>query len=303
MHLLSLAAVAALSASASAYSGIKSNFFNSTCNADKPRARIVNNCPYTVWAWTVDSDDTEYDCKFHDGLEIPSGGFYWENYRPASVGAISIKIGKEDRCNTYGSIVQLEYNIVPSVNFLDVSYVDCPNRDCPTATEGWKLVSGNENGRFQTAGLDKSVCPIISCSDIDDCAPNAYILPDDIATKSCDKQANLDFYMCGAEGSASKPKGPSRGHGNGHGKGKGRPDRESENKPDERPHGKPEYSAPAPAPVPTSAVEYAAARLEAPAPTQAPDSPRVVKTELVYTTVHVNAHARAHRRRHQNFHA
>jgi hypothetical protein len=270
MQLITLAAITALSATASAYSGIKSNWFNSTCKGDQPRARIVNNCPYKVYAWTVDSDDSKYDCKFHEGLEIAPGGFYWENYRPASTGAISIKIGKEERCHSDGSILQLEYNIVPSVNFLDVSYVNCQKKNCPTAAEGWKLVSGNEGGKYKTEGLDESVCPIITCSSIEDCAKHSYINPDDIATKSCDKKANLDFFMCGESGSYPAPV-PSK---------------------------KP-YKAPAPT-IPAYIDD--AGEVEAPAYTPAPEHPKVVKTEIVYKTVHVDPHKYSHRRRHANHH-
>lgn len=195
MQLIKLASAAALIASVTA------SEFNKQAEFDpsKPRVRVVNRCPYKVYLWSVLKGQ---GCPSSDGTILETGDFYQENHRTDAVTGVSIKISKSDRCKGI-DCTQLEYFINPDksypFNFLDVSYVDCLDGDCPSRQEGFYLKSGNEDGKFQTAGADKAICPILSCSNADECAKMAYILPDDVQTKSCDPQANLDFYMCGGE--------------------------------------------------------------------------------------------------------
>lgn len=286
MQLLTLAAVAALSVTVSA--NAKTYNFNSTCDPSQPRARIINRCDYPVYAWSVDSDDNSNDCGFQPPAVIPPGGIYQENFRKSAVGGVSIKLNKEKNCLSQGSITQLEYHIEDNspghkfdFNSLDVSYVDCQKGDCPTRKEGYYLVSGNHDGQFETKGSDGAICPIISCSNEAECTPHSYVNWDDIATKTCDNKANLDFYMCGGEA----------------------PDKETKPQPKPAPAPqKPEQPKPSQA-APTTAAyvaDVAAAQV-----TDAPQQPKgpvktVYETVYSYTTVMPRRHRH---RRHQQIHA
>jgi len=297
MHLFTLAAVAALSATVSA--NVKTYNFNATCNEAQPRARIINRCDYAIYAWSVDSDDTSNDCGFQPPAIIKPGGIYQENYRKSAVGGVSIKLAKEEDCLSQGSITQLEYHIEENsdghkydFNSLDVSYVDCQNEDCPTRQEGYYLVSGNHDGKFETAGSDGAICPIISCSNAAECGPHSYINWDDVATKTCDNSANLDFYMCGGEAPGKETK-PSKA-----------PVAEKP-KPSKAPVVEKPSTYEAPAPTTTSAPAYVVDVAAAPEVTEAPqvveDAVKTVyETVFAYTTVVPRAHRHRH---HQDIHA
>jgi hypothetical protein len=298
MHLLTLVAAAALSATVSA--NVKTYNFNSTCDDSKPRARIINRCEYPVYAWSVDSDDSSNDCGFQEPAIIEPGGIYQENYRKVAVGGVSLKLSKEQDCKSEGSITQLEYRIEDNseghkydFNSLDVSYVNCGKGDCPTRQEGYYLISGNHDGKFATAGADGAHCPIISCSNEAECSPHSYVNWDDIATKTCDNAANLDFYMCGGEepGKETQPKPkpqPSKGY--------------TEEKPKPSSKVVPVPTATAPAYVAEPDVAAAAVT---DAPQQANNNANnnirtVYETVYAYTTV--QPHGYRHRR-HQRIHA
>jgi hypothetical protein len=303
MLLLQLAAAAALSVTVSA--NVKTYNFNSTCDEALPRARVINRCSYPVYAWSVDSDDSSNDCGFQTPAIIEPGGIYQENYRKVAIGGVSIKLSKDEDCKSQGSITQLEYRIEDNseghkydFNSLDVSYVDCTKGDCPTRQEGYHLISGNHDGKFATAGVDSAICPIISCSSEAECAPHSYIKWDDLATKTCDNSANLDFYMCGGEapGKEVKPQ-PSKGY--------------TEEKP--KPSKVPAYKEPtpsskeAPAPVitaPAYVVDDIAGAGSTIQPQQVNENKVDVKTvyETVYATTTIQPHGYRHRR-HQRIHA
>lgn len=297
MQLLTLAVAAALSATVSA--NAKTYNFNSTCDEKKPRARIINRCDYAVNVWSVDSDDGNNDCGFQPPAIIEPGGIYQENYRQVKVGGISIKISKEDNCKSQKSITQLEYRIEtekPGFNFnsLDVSYVDCTGGDCPTRQEGYYLVSGNQDGKFANVAEFKNECPIISCHDADSCAQHSYILPDDVQTKTCDNEANLDFYMCGGDAPGSETES-----------------KPSQSPEEQQPEPSQKYEAEEPkpsseeSPLPTvTAPAYVAEpEVAAAAVTEAPQSADVDNVKTVYETVFayttVQPHAHRHRRRHR----
>lgn len=279
MQLTYAAAIAALSATVFADVADVSFNFNTTCDDGKPLARVVNRCPYTVYAWSV-ATGSRYDCDLGKPAVIPPGGVYQENYRTPANGGISIKLTKDSQCK-HGSITQLEYHLetnsaggLYNFNSLDVSYVDCQNNDCPTRQEGYYLQSGNEGGKYATAGADKAICPILSCTDKASCDKCSYVDPNDIQTKTCDNGANLYFYMCGGEKPGSEPKAPSSSK-------EAAPSKTHE---EQKPS--------------TTAVQEA--KVDAVTPTTS-EKPHVVKTEVVYETVYVKRHA--HGRRHQAFHA
>lgn len=195
MQLITLASAAALAA------GVAASEFNKMGSFDPslPRVRVINRCPYKVYLWSVLKGQ---GCPSHDGTILETGDFYQENHRIDAVTGVSIKISRSDRCKGV-DCTQLEYFIDPNpsfnFNFLDVSYVDCLDGDCPSRQEGFYLKSGNQDGKYQTAGADRAICPILSCSNAEECGKMAYLFPDDTQTKSCDPKADLDFYMCGGE--------------------------------------------------------------------------------------------------------
>lgn len=278
MQLLTLAAVTALTATVSGKINISSQN-NKNCDLSKPRARVINRCPYDLYVWTVDSDNA-YDCKFDEPVVLKSGDAYAENFRPTKVGAVSLKVTKDEVCQ-HGHITQLEYNYKPEVNFLDISFVDCQSGDCPGRQDGYYLQSGNHDGQFLSAENNEH-CPICSASDQAEADKCAYVLPDDRQTRSCSKEANLDFYVCGsyAPGDEPAPSKPSKGPA------------------DDKPKPKPSQAAP-PAAADV-ANDVAAAEV-----TPAPQPPKgqiktVYETVYAYTTVMPQRHRH---RRHGNVHA
>lgn len=266
-----LSAASALVATASARSAVQ---LNESCDHSKPLARIINRCPYDVYLWSVFKGD---GCPSDQMVTLKTGETYSENYQAPQNGVgVSIKVSKNQQCK-HQNLVQLEYyleqgNPMYAYNYWDVSYVDCLDEDCPTKHEGFYAVAGTQVGKFASSA-ENTWCPILACNDPVSCAKLAYILPDDVQTKTCALDQNIDFYMCGGEA-------PNQ-----------------------------DYSSPPVAPAPSSANEY---KVDAAAVTPAPQAQEVehalTKThvEVVYATVteyvkrhaHINAH-----KRHQQFHA
>jgi hypothetical protein len=238
-------------------------------------------------------------------VTLKKGETYSENYAKATDTqdgrGVSIKISKTEQCKG-NDITQLEYFLdnrpeTPSsfqLNYLDVSYVDCLDGDCPSKSEGYYLQVGSSTVRSAKTTTDNSWCPILSCHDAISCAKMSYILPDDIQTKTCDFDSSMDFYLCGSHA-------PSSG----------------DDKPAPSPVPSPPSSskkADTPTPSPTTKADAGEYKVAAAAVTpvaeikDAAKTPKV-KTKIVYVTAYeyVNAkrseHAHAHARRHQPFHA
>jgi len=257
---------------------------NAECNLGNPHARIVNRCDYPVHLWSVEKG---LGCPADGMVTLKKGEAYAENYAEPAPGqktGVSIKISKTEQCKG-NDITQLEYFLNKEGdpryygNYLDVSYVDCLGNDCPTKNEGYYLVVGDQTGSNK-ASADNTVCPILSCHDAASCAKLSYILPDDIATKSCDLTSSMTYYLCGGEA-------PTEEYG-------------------ASPAAPVEYSAPA-------ASVHDDYQIKAPAVTPAPAvnpgyQPKITtQVEIVYVTAYeyVNAkrHAQRHARRHQPFNA
>ncbi|KAF2705610.1 hypothetical protein K504DRAFT_387520 [Pleomassaria siparia CBS 279.74] len=299
MQYLTLAASAALIATASASSAATAFNLNSTCIESEPKARVYNRCSYPVYLWSVVAGP---GCPTTGNAVIQPGEFYQENYRPA-VGAVgtSLKISKTEDCDA-NNLLQLEYYIETknpgfNYNYLDVSYVNCPGKECPTASEGFYLKSGNDDGKF-TANSLNNICPILSCSNWASCSKVAYVNWDDVQTKSCDPSADLDFYMCGGEApgadtptvaassAAATTETPTP-----------TPSSTSEKE------AEPTSTAAAETSAIAEATEVAAAAIT-PAAVKDP-KPAHIKTEVVYVTeiAYVNAKRHEHGHRHQHFRA
>lgn len=285
-----LSAASALVATASARSAIS---LNKECDKSKPYARIVNRCAYPVNLWSVFRGD---GCPSDEMLTLNPGEEYSENYQdPVNGIGVSIKVSKTESCKA-NDIVQLEYYIErekPDFNFnyLDVSYVDCLGNDCPTKSEGYYLKSGTQTGKFKSSAAN-TWCPILACNDPDSCAAISYILPDDVQTKTCDPDQNMDFYMCGDYAPED--------------------DDSYEAAPASSSSAKKSSSAAKPTSTETETEEsYDAVKIAAVTPAPEPQVAQEsrIKTEVVYVTEYqyVNAkrhdHANAHARRHQAFHA
>ncbi|KAH6611964.1 hypothetical protein C7974DRAFT_438139 [Boeremia exigua] len=298
MQLITVLSVATtMVATASARSAVA---LNKECDTSKPMARVHNRCKYDVHLWSVYKGD---GCPTDEMVTLKSGETYQENYQDPKGGdvGVSIKISKSQECKG-NYITQLEYFIQKNspgfnYNYLDVSYVDCPSNDadCPTRQEGYYLSVGSQQGAVKASAAN-TWCPVMTCSDPASCNKISYVLPDDVQTKTCEPDQNMDFYMCGGSG----------------------PDEESESSaaPSAAPSTseKPSSSAQAT----SSAVASSKATYEedfkvaAAAVTPAPE-PEVVqqsqktKTEVVYVTAYetINAkrHAHGHARRHQPFNA
>lgn len=305
MQLITVLSVAtSMVATASARSAVT---LNKECDTSKPLARIHNRCAYDVHLWSVYKGD---GCPSDEMVTLKSGETYQENYADPKGGdvGVSIKISKSQECKG-NDITQLEYFIQKNspgfnYNYLDVSYVDCPSNsaDCPTRQEGYYLVAGAQTGSVKASSAN-TWCPVMSCNDPASCNKISYVLPDDVQTKTCEPDENMDFYMCGGEA----------------------PGEESE-----KPSSAAQYSAPAATsqkPKPTSSAAASstkdsyetefkvAAAAVTPSPPSPPSPPQEdysvnnqkTKTEVVYVTAYetVNAkrHAHGHAGRHQPFHA
>jgi hypothetical protein len=303
-----LSAAAATVATASAYSAVSADDWNAVtnnekCSTDKPHARIVNRCNYPVNIWSVLKGQ---GCPIGQMVTLKTGESYNENYIMASksIGGrgVSIKISKTEECKG-NDITQLEYfldDVNPDprfkLNYLDVSYVDCLDKDCPAMKEGYYLRVGTKATRSAKLTMDNSWCPIQSCHDPASCALMSYIMPNDIQTKTCDFESNMEFYLCGSEAPSEGDAAPAA------------PAPVSSKKAD-KPTPKPTSTAEA---YPTKADDYnvKAAAVVTPVAEVDVKEPKV-KTKVVYVTAYeyVNAkrsehgHAQAHARRHQAFHA
>ncbi|RAR01865.1 hypothetical protein DDE82_006203 [Stemphylium lycopersici] len=285
---------------------------NEKCDLSQAHARITNRCDYDVYLWSVLKS---IGCPTDSAFKLKTGESYAENFvKPTESDApddtgVSIKISKTEECKG-NDITQFEYFIKEegdyAGNYFDVSYVDCGSMKCPAREDGYYLVAGNQTGKFK-ATAHNTKWPILSCSDATECDTMSYVLPDDVQTKMCDIESNVEFYLCGSEApsdnddSAPKPESSS------------------------------EYSAPSyasstnpaeyPTAVPTSAsssgseevaysadIEVAAAAVT-PTPQKQDEygNEKLTKTKVVYVTayeyVNEKRHAHDHARRHAAFHA
>ncbi|KAF2275667.1 uncharacterized protein EI97DRAFT_443095 [Westerdykella ornata] len=249
-------------------------------------ARVHNKCPYDVYLWSVRKGDM--GCPSGAAKVLKTGESYEEQYRDHKDGeGVSIKISKSDSCKGDNiDITQLEYFINHAnadffYNFLDVSFVDCLGGNCPGRDKFYLKSGNNGDPRLATAGADKAICPVLSCSSKEECATMAYINPDDVQTKSCEPAADMDFYLCvsspdeGVSNDAPKPSDEEK---------------------------------PAPSSVQEAAskidVKIAAAAIT-PAPAGGAQKQPKIKTEVVYVTEYkyVNAKRHGHGHVHKRFHA
>lgn len=284
MHLTALlSASAALLATVSARSAVEEN---ANCKADKPKAKIINRCPYDVHVWSV--YQKEIGCDADVAVVLKTGETYQENLEKddahTKVG-ISIKVSKTSFC-TRGSIAQLEYYLnmedpAYMLNFHDVSYVDCQNNDCPTRQEGYYL--NTNNGTDVSTANDGStkmaICPTLSCSNQEECSKMSYVLPDDSQTKSCNQYTDVVWYMCGGEAPGSEESYSAA------------PSSSSEEYKEEKPSATPTKEV--------ANVAVAAAEVT-PAPVEKPKEKKI-KTIVEVVTEYV--HGKRHAHRHQHFHA
>jgi hypothetical protein len=199
-----VSAAAVMAATVSARSAVT---LNKSCDTSKPHAKIINRCPYEVNLWSVYKGD---GCPSDEMVTLQPGETYSENYENPKGGdvGISIKISKTQECKG-SAITQLEYFLQSNspgfnYNYLDVSYVDCAADDaeCPTRQEGFFLGAGDSQARAKAAGND-AWCPQLSCWDACSCNFISYVQPDDVQTKTCDPDQNMEFYMCGSEAPGS----------------------------------------------------------------------------------------------------
>lgn len=301
MQLITVLSVAtSMVATASARSAVT---LNKECDPSKPLARIHNRCPYDVNLWSVYKGD---GCPSDEMVTLKSGETYQENYADPKGGdvGVSIKISKTKECKG-NDITQLEYFIQKNspgfnYNYLDVSYVDCPSNtaDCPTRQEGYYLVAGSQTGAVKASSAN-TWCPVMSCNDPVSCNKISYVLPDDVQTKTCEPEENMDFYMCGNEApgdeSYSAPKSSAAPA--------------SSSKKAESSKAQPTSSAATETKDSYDSEFKVAAAAVTPAPQEAQVNNNLpkTKTEVVYVTAYetVNAkrHAHGHARRHQRFNA
>lgn len=260
-------------------------------------AGIVNRCPYPVYVWHVMKGQ---GCPLDAAVVLKTGDSYRERYPTqaqlgGSAAGVSVKISKESQCKGSG-ITQLEYFLQfdgdYKGNYLDVSYVDCEDGQCPTRQEGFYMQAGDQTNPKATAAQDNHWCPVLKCSDSASCSKLAYVLPDDVQTKTCNVDSNIDFYLCGSEA----PSGDGYAHSN--------PASSSSNV----------ASSAAPkqttlVKVPTSAVQKVQVAEVTKAPLadikNIPKVLTVVEVVTAYQTINAkrHEHAHAHARRHQPFNA
>jgi hypothetical protein len=297
MQLITVLSVAtSMVATASARSAVS---LNANADSSKPLARIHNRCSYDVNLWSVYKGD---GCPSDEMVTLKSGETYQENLADPKGGdvGISIKISKTQECKG-NDITQLEYFIQKNspgfnFNYLDVSYVDCAanTADCPTRQEGYYLVAGSQTGAVKASSAN-TWCPVMSCTDPTSCNKISYVLPDDVQTKTCEPDQNVDFYMCGGEAP-----GESDSYSSAAPQSSAAPATSST---------KASSSKAQPTTSSTTEAEF---KVAAAAVTPAPQEVQVnnnqkTKTEVVYVTAYqtINAkrHAHGHARRHQPFHA
>lgn len=287
-------------ASAAALAPTLASASNADLKATLGTARVYNKCDKPVYLWSVKKDQ---GCEKSKMVKLePGASPYSEQYRDDGddVG-VSIKISWTEQCKG-PDITQLEYfiNHAPGFdyNYLDVSFVDCLGGKCP-GRDKFCLKSGNNgDARLATAGLDKAICPVLKCKSMEECASMAYILPDDVQTKTCEPAADMDFYLCSdshEEGADEEPQ----------------EEKPQEEKPEEEEPESPSQPTEEKPAAPTSVaelpskVEDVSASEITPAPEEQPKEPKV-KTEVVYVTeyAYVNEKKRhAHGHRHKHFRA
>lgn len=296
MQLITVLSVAtSMVATASARSAVT---LNQECDTSKPLARVHNRCNYDVYLWSVYKGD---GCPTNEMVTLKTGETYQENYQDPKGGdvGVSIKISKTQECKG-NDITQLEYFIQKNspgfnFNYLDVSYVDCPanDADCPTRQEGYYLVAGAQTGAVKASSAN-TWCPVMSCTDPASCNKMSYVLPDDVQTKTCEPDQNMDFYMCGGEAPGEESASSAAP--------------QSSAAPSTT---KKASSSKAQATSSTEDSYETEFKVAAAAVTPAPEAEQVnnqkIKTEVVYVTAYetINAkrHAHGHARRHQPFHA
>ncbi|KAI4922740.1 hypothetical protein J4E90_001174 [Alternaria incomplexa] len=304
-----LSAASAMVATTSATSLRSAIALTKDCDTSKPYARVINRCDYDVHLWSVYKGD---GCPEDGMVTLKTGETYSENYPDPEHGdgktGVSIKISKTKQCKGV-DITQLEYfrkmdgPVDFRYNYLDVSYVDCLDGDCPARNDGYYLKAGTQSD-VNIASAANTFCPILACHDKASCDKVSYVLPDDVQTKSCYNDQNMDFYMCGGEApSGDYGSSPSESESSA----------ESSAEPSTSSTKLAEYSAVKPTSTSasyedsyTADIEVAAAAVT-PAPEKQDDKPYHKLTKTVYVTAveYVNAkrHAHDHARRHQPFHA
>ncbi|KAF9694217.1 hypothetical protein EKO04_007843 [Ascochyta lentis] len=305
MQLITVLSVAtSMVATASARSAVT---LNKECDTSKPMARIHNRCAYDVNLWSVYKGD---GCPSDEMVTLKAGETYQENFADPKGGdvGVSIKISKTQECKG-NDITQLEYFIQKNspgfnYNYLDVSYVDCPSNsaDCPTRQEGYYLVAGAQTGSVKASSAN-TWCPVLSCNDPASCNKISYVLPDDIQTKTCEPDQNVDFYMCGGEAPGEESDSSSSAA----------PQSSAAPATSEKASSSKAQPTSSAAATSTQDSYETESKVVAAAVTPSPAAPesqvynQKTKTEVVYVTAYetVNAkrHAHGHARRHQPFHA
>lgn len=152
------------------------------------KARIVNDCDFEVYVWSVDSSDAPQTPT----KNLSQGDSYEEEYRTVATGGVSLKMGKTAELYDYDTnsntkITQFEYTL-GSTLWYDLSNVNCDNSECPFAAEGMYLEPGN------------SQCPTVSCPGGVETCHAAYNAPNDNwASMSCPDSiiADITIYVCG----------------------------------------------------------------------------------------------------------
>lgn len=268
--------------------------FNTSTILDRPLAKVVNRCPYSVYLWSIGK---QTGCPPGTGLELKTGQFYHENFQTTDTvgeGGVSIKLSKFETC-VQGKLTQLEYKIETqdeqyAGNYLDMSFVDCTGdlEDCPGRADGFYLQSGNQNGLYESA-VNNEHCPIFSVFNAEEAAAVSYINWNDRQTKFCDQKASLELYLCGGEAPGAEDSSPA-------------PPSSSSEIASSSAQSSSSSSSPSEEAAPSTTEEAVFKVAAAAEVTSAPVAAPVVKTEVVYVTQYVKAR-HAHGRRHQQFHA
>lgn len=152
-----------------------------------PQAYIKNNCPYDVYLWAVDIVR-----KPTTPLVIKAGGSYSEPYHQLSSGGVSLKLSKDQSCQTP---TQFEYTVAGGFIWYDGSNVDCRGSACPFYADGIYLEASDPS------------CPTRTCKPNQDCTGFYINFNDDINTLSCNPKASVSMYLCSqsATGGSAAP--------------------------------------------------------------------------------------------------
>lgn len=290
---IAVAAIAPALASAYKLADLKTNLGT---------ARVYNKCSKPVYLWSVLK---EQGCDKGRMVKLePNGAPYEEKYRDdKSITGVSIKISWTEQCKGDGvDITQLEYyiNHEPGYNqnFLDMSFVDCLGGKCPGRDKFYLKSGNNGDARLATAGADRAICPILSCSSEEQCGTMAYLLPHDVQTKSCEPAADMDLYLCADSADGGSYEQPEEEE-----KEEESDDLEEEEEKKEEPT--PSEKKPEPTIVDVPSLAEKASAQVTPAPQEQPPQQPKIKTEVVYVTQYeyVNAKRHAHNHRHKHFRA